>query len=152
MEIYKIIPLQVYEELMKNDKTQDLAEGGINVDYYKIISMLKPKQQKRGEAILSLLVRNKSFSWNSDGEISYEGKNVEKSHIFELISFVLKPFPSKRINVVGLSTFIQALEDLNIPRNLLSQQVNNMIKNNHLEENPVTQNRISEKWIRFKNS
>ena len=152
MEIYKMIPLQVYEELMKNDKTQDLAEEGVNVDYSKVISMLKPKQQKRGEAILKLLVRNKSFSWNSDGEISYEGKNVEKSHIFELISFVLKPFPSKRINVVGLSTFIQALEDLNIPQNLLSQQVNNMLKNDHLGENPVTPNRISEKWIRFKNT
>ena len=151
MEIFKIVPLQLYEKFMKNDKTQDLTEDGVNANVSKIISMLKPKQQKRGEAILSLLVRNKTFSWNNDGEILYMEERIERGHILDLISFALNPFPSKRINIVGLSTFVQALKDLNIPQNLLSQQVYNMMVNEHSQETTAAPVEIkNDGWIRFK--
>ena len=59
MQVYKILPLVVYQKFMQNE---DTVEENINIDVSTIVSMLKPKQRTRGEAILTLLARNKNFS------------------------------------------------------------------------------------------
>ena len=66
MQVFKIIPIEVYQKCMKNEEQVTKDD---KVDISIIVSMLKPRQKTRAEAILSLLTHNNDFSWNAKGEI-----------------------------------------------------------------------------------
>jgi len=142
MQVYKILPLEVYQKFMQNE---DTVEENINIDVSTIVSMLKPKQRTRGEAILTLLARNKNFSWNERFEIIFKGQTIEQSHILDLVSFATKTYPTKRVNITGLDVFIEAIKEFNIPRDLLSLQINNLI-----DDGKVQVKSRNDKWIHFK--
>ena len=120
----------------------------IQILTFSIVSLLKSRQQSRAEAILTILYKTGNFNWNSHGEIMYNGATVQNSHIVDLISFATKLHPTKRINLVGLPTFVQIIKDNHVPRDLLSSQFNQMLEDKKCNKRPSPYSKS--KWIKFK--
>ena len=82
---------------------------------------------------------------NERFEIIFKGQTIEQSHILDLVSFATKIYPTKRVNITGLDVFIEAIKEFNIPRDLLSLQINNLI-----DDGKVQVKSRNDKWIHFK--
>ena len=78
-----------------------------------------PKTMRgRAERLLHRLKSHPDVTWNSRGEIEYQGLTVKESNITDLVNDVLR----KRRNAaepVGWKTFATALQRMNVPQDLI---------------------------------
>jgi hypothetical protein len=94
-----------------------------NIDW--ILSLIAEKQRPRAEKILKLL--RKGISWNEDGQLTVNTVTAPNSHIVDLVSLAMKPFPVKKWDIPGLNLFLNAVKENHVPRGLLSTQILNLM-------------------------
>jgi hypothetical protein len=131
MEIYKAIPLELYNTLMNIDSKKSIVKT-------ETVHAPSPESivGKKGAKLWKLLENHETFSWDSKNEIKYKNQVVSGSNIVDLIIYATTN--KKSVNVIGLDVFLQVLSELNIPSNLISQHVRKLI------EKPK-----SKTWIKF---
>jgi hypothetical protein len=130
MDIYKAIPLDLYNKLM--NKKPNSSSSSSSTVLEGEASMLSSK----GKQLLTRLENNKKLSWLTNGEFTYENQTIQNSNIFKLINYVTS---NKNIdNLIGLEIFLEALRDFGISRDSLSKQAQKTLKTSK----PGT-------WIRF---
>jgi hypothetical protein len=109
MQIYKAIPLELYNTLMnKMEKT--------------------PKISKNAKTLLDLLEKADGFTWNSEGEIIYKDQIVSGSNILDLVEYVTTG--KSNLNKTGFDIFQQVLNVLKIPRTLFKVEVRHTVPGN----------------------
>ena len=95
----------------------DAAEqvGSVENDVLKSV----PKtMMTKAERLLQRIKSHPEVSWNSRGELEYQGQVIENSNLTDLVNDVLR----KRRNVgepIGWKTFASALHHLNVPQDLV---------------------------------
>jgi hypothetical protein len=109
MQIYKAIPLELYNTLMNKMETS-------------------PKLSKNAKKVLDLLEKADSLTWTSEGEITYKNKPITGSNIFDLVEYVTTG--KSNLNETGFDQFQQILNTLKIPRTLFKVQVRNTVSEN----------------------
>jgi hypothetical protein len=122
MQIYKAIPLELYNSLMQKQVKQNERE-------------LNDKLTPRGKRLLLKIIDSNKLHWNVKGEIVFENQYIAGSNIVDLINFVTTN-EKKKTDLVGLDLFTKSLVD--IPPENLSLQGKNVI------------NKVKpKKWVRF---
>jgi hypothetical protein len=122
MQIYKAIPLELYNSLMEKQVVNNERE-------------LYKKLTSKGKRLLLKIIDSNKLQWNLKGELLFENQYVSGSSIVDLINFFTTNEKKKK-DLVGLDLFIESLVD--IPLENLSLQGRNLI------------NKVKpKKWIRF---
>lgn len=109
---------------------KELGESGTGknnkVEY--VLQRLSKKKYFKAQPLLVSLLAGGDFDFNiENGEISYNGMVSKGSHIVDLVSLCVSPFPVKCWQIVGLDLFIKALVEKSIPLTLLSNQLKHII-------------------------
>lgn len=74
-----------------------------------VLDKIPLKQKSRAKALLKILLDGRNFDFStSNGQIEFNGVVGFGSHIVDLISLAVKPFPIKNWRIPGLDIFCKA--------------------------------------------
>ena len=96
----------------------DLNNNKYHVSNDSILSSVPRTYRVKGQKLVELLRRTPQISWLPTGEVSIRGKIIPNSNISELVNDTLRH--RQRVSPpTGWQSFIEALVEDNIPRNLI---------------------------------
>ena len=120
--IYKVISKELYDKYIAKPPTEEPLD-----DIEWVLSRLQEQQRPSARGILTTLLDGHLTFDRKTGEISTQGNTVEGSNIVDLVSLATSPTRIKNHNLPGIYQFLQALCSLQVFRNLLSKQTNELL-------------------------
>ena len=140
-----LVPVEKYEQLLKQRVTQiaptiqhgssqsqeriesQLQDGydGDTEEQFDVDTLVQtlPKPiQQRGRALLLLMSKDpaRRLSWDTKGQLIYNGRLIVGSHIADLIKD--SQYLYKRFEPIGMKEFYQSLKEMNVPKTLIGNK------------------------------
>lgn len=104
-------------------ETEDVEE--------EILKIVPVRFQGKAKEIFQFIKHHESFHWNTKGEIVYEDKVVPGSNVVHLVNDF---FRNRKYAPEGRHVFLQALNDVNLPRHL---DVTKKLYKNKIVKKPI---------------
>ncbi|GFQ70827.1 uncharacterized protein TNCT_440381 [Trichonephila clavata] len=106
-------------------KLKEEIKPKVDANYMPIILESVPKFYKNQASTLLNILKDKPniLNWNEHGEVSFKDKKYQHSNLADLFNMIFTN--RKQSTVIAKEEFLQALQELNIPRHY--------IKNKHLK-------------------
>ena len=174
VKLWKVLPLQEWKELMKEhgekhsiqNNTLIDSESGmkeqrdqpqidqmgsgsssiqVNIKDESLLEYIPDRLKDKALKILRILQKNKRFTWDSQGQVSYDGKSIPFSHLSDLLYAAVRPVPAKNHDYPGIHQLITTLRELNVPQTLLSPNFRDAVYKGTLE----VKQKPDFKWVRF---
>ena len=76
--------------------------------------------QRKSGLLLNMVKENENITWDNHGVVSYKGKRLHGSNIFDLINDSLRL--RKGIEPSGWITFSKALHESDVPQEVIGNQ------------------------------
>jgi hypothetical protein len=145
MNVYKVIPIEKYEQIMRNQHGGGVSDKVYNdseVQVDKISSVLlliNENQREDAKQILEYLVAEPDpLNWNSQGQIEYKNIFEHFSRIDQLIDIATTKKKFRNWDMPGMCLFLSALQDKQVPVQLLSTHVKALIDRKACGEVTIT--------------
>lgn len=150
---WKTITKEEEEETSQEIKDQDMKkEHSIAEDYSNtILSAVPPNMKRQASTLLNILKAHPStIRWNDKGELYLKDLKYSNSNIADLFNLIFISHKSK--DLPAKEEFLQALQELNVPKHLIKNKQIHTRKQESIMKQETKQKRksnVSIKWDSF---
>lgn len=109
MELYKLVPLELYENVVETAKTKTFADD---------IGALPKATQKKVNRILEI-IKEEGIEWNETGKVTTSEEGLNSEEILPLVLYLVKG--KERPSTFG--NFAQFLGNVKFPKDIVHQKV-----------------------------
>ena len=118
---YKDRPLgkvQLVTQENKPKEQEDTPERQVDSVEQDVLQSVPKSMKSKAERLLQRLKEHPDVEWNSIGELTYQGENVKKSNLTDLVNDVLRQ-RRRAAAPLGWDTFAKILQRINVPQDLV---------------------------------
>ena len=134
-------------ELPELDKKEEQSEN----NYTDIILNAVPHNMKRQANNLLHILKShpKTIRWSDKGEVTYKNQTLSQSNIADLFNLIFTRH--KLENIIAKDEFLQALDELNVPKHFIkNKQLSNVSKKQESSTPVKKRKRSNYKWDSYK--
>ena len=107
----------------------------------RILQSVPKTMQRKAGLLLNMLKDNDNLSWNNQGVVTYKGTQIPGSNIIDLINDTLRQ--RKGVEPKGWETFSKALNETNVPQEVVGNVVRWKWMHKHDHTNSDSDNEIT---------
>ena len=113
------------ESITNNESTKVYADKSI-------IETVPTTYRTRASNLLRFIKNDDKIKWNDNGIVTYNGRTLNNSNIIDLVNDVVRP--RKRSQPNRWQEFAQALDELNVPKDLIGNPRRKTVSHTNFQE------------------
>jgi len=114
-----------------------------------LLRSIPDAQRHRARNLINTILNHPQFSWDDSGLIKYNNVIYPKTNIVDLISVATRSTKIRKLNIPGLSIFIQFLKSINIPRHYLGSHFSSLMDSESDKNDSLQNESHCPGWITY---